>query len=204
MHTGTAAFLSLNHLPELWLWHAGDVARQQLDYDARVSRPTSLLSKWSPAPLTACQEIGCQLFQDPNVRYTTSISVAPTSGATFCAKAASSTNSGTKSKIWIKDAGRYRTPNMEMTILFLLATAATAMKAPWDLPLLPVEGKELTISRLQRSQNPQPLTPLEITDHVIPLTRRTARSRSSAYARAIQEQAMAAQGDSRLSVCFPL
>lgn len=95
-----------------------------------------------------------------------------------------------------------RTYGMAITTIFLLASSTAALKAEWDLPVLPLQepGKGLTVARLQIDSDPGPLTPLEITNHVIPLTRRNARSRSSGYAQTIREQAMAAQANSRLSV----
>lgn len=87
-----------------------------------------------------------------------------------------------------------------MKLLFLVPAAA-AMKAAWDLPLLAPEGKQpLTLSRLQMPANPQPMADLKVTEHVVQLTRRNIRSKSSHYIQAIQEQAMAARGESRLAV----
>lgn len=89
-----------------------------------------------------------------------------------------------------------------MKLLFLVPAAA-ALKAAWDLPLLAPEGKQpLTLSRLQVPANPQPMTDLQITDHVVQLTRRNVRSKSSHWVQAIQEQALEARGESRLGVRF--
>jgi hypothetical protein len=84
-------------------------------------------------------------------------------------------------------------------ILLLLVTGV----APLKNELLPPPGTKITLSHLPLSGDPGPLTPLEVTEHVVTLRRENSMSLSSVYVQALRRQAIEAQegSDARLSVC---
>lgn len=75
---------------------------------------------------------------------------------------------------------------MAVAALLLLASTAAALK---NQPYLPHLSDDFTISRLESSRVPGPLTDLRVTDNVVNLRRVNSVSLSSTYVQALIRQA---------------
>lgn len=133
--------------------------------------------------------VPCQLISHPNSR-------TPPWQLLNNQHAFATKSSATKPSV--AEARSPQDPAMELLALFLVLGGVQALKAPWELPLSPLKESEpaLRIARMQMSDNPAPVSPLQVTDHVVSLTQgnMNAKSRSAIVAQAIREQARAAAG----------
>lgn len=136
-----------------------------------------------------------------DVRHTNQTPVASPRGATLSIERTASANysSQARCKSLIQLMRGSLIPSMAVAPLMLIVGFTAALKA---VPGLPQHGADWSVSRLPMSTDPLPMTPLEITDHVVNLKRRQSRSMSSYFVQTLREQARAIQdgGDSRLSV----